>query len=344
MERFITRKQSIMLKGIAIIFMLLHHFFTYPEWYEKIIDYSRYKSFFVFMREPLRLCVPMFAVLTGYAYGNGKELSLKKSVVKVWKFLLNYWIVYICLIIISVVVCHSSIELRNLLLGIVGIGGDYTCFCWYVYFFVIAMVVLPGLLKLLRKSWMYFFILFLLCKAGEVIVLKIVSWNDIQNVLFSCFYYLPYIIIGGAIGEYNIYEKMKKVRMFSGETWYSRIILFICMIISFILPAVIGNDVVKFGIVGFYASIFIYCIVVLNRNKKENKLLLFMGKYATNIWFLHCIYFSNKTKDVFEKILYWPKIPVGVFLWGTMWCLLGAWIIRKVCDWIIKLVVSKKNV
>lgn len=49
--------------------------------------------------------------------------------------------------------------------------------------------------------------------------------------------------------------------------------------------------------------------------------VMILGKYSMNIWFLHCALFSVYTCDALQPIAYLPRIPVLVVAWILMICL-----------------------
>ena len=65
------------LKGIAVIFMFVHHMFTFPRWYIDSISYPELKDFASFFCSPFKLCVGMFAFLTGYSYFFTKDVTIQ---------------------------------------------------------------------------------------------------------------------------------------------------------------------------------------------------------------------------------------------------------------------------
>ena len=65
---FISRQDGLIIKGIALIMMFFHHFFTFPETYTNVISYGEWENIFLFLQQPFKLCVGMFAFLTGYFY------------------------------------------------------------------------------------------------------------------------------------------------------------------------------------------------------------------------------------------------------------------------------------
>lgn len=50
-----------------------------------------------------------------------------------------------------------------------------------------------------------------------------------------------------------------------------------------------------------------------------SKLLLFLSKYSTWIWFIHGIFFIGNA--TIQKIAYWPRISALILLWVLSLCL-----------------------
>ena len=74
----LSKRDSDIIKGMAIVLMFVHHFFCFPTWYVDGISYPKLTGFAEFFRFPTKICVSIFAFLTGYAYsknnvGGGKR-------------------------------------------------------------------------------------------------------------------------------------------------------------------------------------------------------------------------------------------------------------------------------
>ncbi|MCR4801953.1 MAG: acyltransferase [Lachnospiraceae bacterium] len=322
MDNFISKKQSTILKGIAIVFMVIHHFFTYPEWYKNIADFGMYENVFSFLCEPFRLCVPIFAILTGYAYSGKRDLSLKKSMKKIISFLISYWIIYLLLVFVATVICKTPIDWFYLSTGLLGVTKRYAIFCWYVYFFVSVMISLPLLRKIWKKGIVWCFLTLILCRIGVGMMLNVHIAHEIWIVIYDYFYYLSAVTIGFMIGEWNIFSKISKIGVFSGNSLLSKVLLVIIGVGSFLAPAVIGIEIKRINVTAIYAAVLIYCIVAIQSKEERMGIFEFFGKHATNIWFLHCIFFADGTERIFKRILYWPHYPVLIFVWGMTLCVL----------------------
>ena len=62
----ITKREGLIIKGIALIMMFFHHFFTFTEFYIDVISYPMLEQVFVFLQQPFKICVSVFAFLTGF--------------------------------------------------------------------------------------------------------------------------------------------------------------------------------------------------------------------------------------------------------------------------------------
>ncbi len=74
----LSKRDSDIIKGIAIILMYVHHFFCFPTWYVDGISYPQLTGFAEFFRFPTKICVPVFAFLTGYVYNKNNEGGVRK--------------------------------------------------------------------------------------------------------------------------------------------------------------------------------------------------------------------------------------------------------------------------
>lgn len=63
------------------------------------------------------------------------------------------------------------------------------------------------------------------------------------------------------------------------------------------------------------------------------------------MWFVSCIFFNN-SKQVFRPILYFPRNPVLVLLWGLILCMAVSvilnFVVSRLTDWKNKLLFSGK--
>lgn len=93
-ESLIGRDYFVFIKGVAIILMIIHHSFGFPNYYIVGIRYANLEGIAGFIRAVTKICVPIFVFLTGQGYYLHKDFSLSHSVKKVTQSLISYWIVF----------------------------------------------------------------------------------------------------------------------------------------------------------------------------------------------------------------------------------------------------------
>ena len=85
-NNFISLTETNILKGVALIFMYIHHMFTYPGMYIDGISYPSLETFAQIFRHPFNP-VSIFCFITGYTYVFSKNKTLKQSLKKIFKIL-----------------------------------------------------------------------------------------------------------------------------------------------------------------------------------------------------------------------------------------------------------------
>ena len=196
------------LKGIALIMMFLHHFFTFPEWWTDGISYPSIEKLIPYFRSPLKLCVPVFCFLTGYLYFFGKNKSFKYSFKKITDILIAYWSVFFIFAIIAAVLVDYKYTPTNFVKECFALYRPTMYFCWYVMFYIPLMALLPLIKKFMLKNiHIDLIITFLLIPLTLKYIERCVH-NDIIGHLLSYFEeWLPIVLTGCIFAGYDLFEK-----------------------------------------------------------------------------------------------------------------------------------------
>ena len=168
---------SVLIKGIAIIFMVIHHLFAFPAWYIKGIDYSSVKILGKTLTEctlySFKICVNMFAFISGYAYFYNKTPNIKYGVKKIFKLLKRYWfILFLVFIPLSLLRNASQITGKVILLNLFALDKRIITFSWYVYFFIFIMLTLPYVTKLFNGKKIYEFVFPIVCFTSLTLIVN----------------------------------------------------------------------------------------------------------------------------------------------------------------------------
>ena len=110
-NNYLSKEATAFIKGIALVFMFIHHFFTLSEdVYVEQVRFLYSEGFAKLFCAPFKICVPIFAFITGYVYFFCKNKNLKYSIKKAT----DLWISYI-LSIFLLPVLSRAIEKKPLL-------------------------------------------------------------------------------------------------------------------------------------------------------------------------------------------------------------------------------------
>lgn len=80
-----NKKTTQMIKGIAILIMIMHHFCAttlFPD----------LSAGFVKFGAACKICVAIYAVLSGYGYFFAREKTVRYGLKKIWGLLQIYWL------------------------------------------------------------------------------------------------------------------------------------------------------------------------------------------------------------------------------------------------------------
>lgn len=339
------------IKGIALIMMFVHHFFTFPSWWLEGISYPLIEKLAPYFCMPLKLCVPIFCFMTGYFYAFNKSKSFKYSMKKISDILISYWCVFWLFALVAIWGVHYQYTLGGFIKECFALYRPTMTFCWYVNFYIAFMLVLPLITKIMTKNIHLDLIITFICMPFVIRLLGHFITNDIvKEILGNLSGWFPCVLIGYIFANYKLFEKMQSLNIYIVRRKWINIIIWICLF--FIIPMgrffepnmslafkwipsfQISMDVI-------YAPIFIYLVVNLTKSiklKYTYKAMFYIGKYSLLMWFISCIFYNN-SRTIFQPILYKPHNPIIVTLWGLIMC----YVIAYFLDFFITKIQRIKN-
>lgn len=343
---YLDRRTTAAIKGIALILMFVHHFFTFPEYYISGISYPTLEPLVRFLQTPTRLCVGIFAFLTGYFYHFSREQSLRYSLRKIRDFLISYWIVYAILLLLALALGCWKFSAGSFVRGLVGLDNTLMIFCWYVYFYILAMLILPVLIKLstdkLTGDGVVLLALPVLAVTGIMEIVRVelgMESGAMVKILAAVREWLPVVISGYLCAKYALFEgyfdgMLQHVRIgwtrtilclilcsaaFFGRLMCPRLSLGSIQIAGSWIDLVFSMDIL-------YAPLFVYGLSTVLRSVDVSVIrrpLEAVGRRSMLMWFLHCVFF-NCSKEYTQPVLYFLKNPLLVLLFGLAICYLTA--------------------
>lgn len=342
---FFDKKMTNAVKGIAIICMFSHHLFTFPEDYVPGVAYPELAGFAELWRKPFRICVPVFAFMTGYFYFYTKRKTIKYSVKKISDLLVPYWMIYFAILVIAKNISDYNPELTQIIFEAFGLKLELMKFCWYVSFYIALMLIFPIFVFLTGKvENLIAYCLLILPVFGSLIAALIPETvAPIAELVSSLSLWLPVVFCGYAVAEcggFSLFDNWFCKKSTSKTTQ-----AFLCggiIILSMMGRKFCGHLSAALLMDVLYAPAFIYGIVKLLRLIEcswLNNILGVIGRYSMQMWFIHCIFFNAITNTYFQTFLYKGHTPILVLLKCCGVCLTFGFVINCVS----KPILSIKN-
>lgn len=308
-----SKENSTILKGIAILMMLFYHLFNRTEINELCT------SLIMIGDTPLiyylsQACypVPFFLILSGYGltflYRNNR-LGIRMEIPRLFKLYIHYWIVL--LIFMPIAYCLYPTMYKYDILHIIGnitaIRCNYNGEVWFLFpYAVICLTAYPiinylyqlnGKIKIFFTIVVYV-ILFMIVKYMSFCLSDNLVINIVQQQLIYYVILLFYFALGLLL--YKLSEN-KMLFLFHNQNIF--IILIMCLVIIKSLFKITIAD-------GLYALLFIIFFLNISLNKYIAKMLQMVGRYSMPMWMTHTFFCAY----LFPDFIYGFKYPILIFI------------------------------
>ena len=322
-----NKKTTQMIKGIAILIMIMHHFCAttlFPD----------LSAGFVKFGAACKICVAIYAVLSGYGYFFAREKTVRYGLKKIWGLLQIYWLSLFTLFIPAAMLGGWKVTPQQLIVQMFGLLPNLNWFAWYVFFYVFCMLVMPVLCKyrVFRfKPIVNLGLMLFVPYCIEIALHTVPNYetNTIIHDLFSCFLYFPCFLVGYWMAENRVVEKVKFMK------WMRNPILNLIGIAVIFGTRILVDSIEGFLLDVFYAPVLI-CLTVnlfeIIDCKPVSAVFNILGKYSTGMWFFHAVFFSTYICEWFQPILKLVPWPPLMYVWLVILSLGGAFAYQKILD------------
>lgn len=224
----ITKEESNMIKGIAIILMMIHHFWSSMQPIPLKFDLMGLQIYNIelIVGAICKICVSLFAFLTGWVlYLNPKYMSYSYNFKKAKSFIINYWIAELVFIIVGFIFCLKLPTFSILLANLFGfetgayeiMGYDYVnvTFAWYVRFYLFLLLSFPILLRSLNIASkvrpLLSFIGFILFFGIMCYLCRMSDNYFVRKLLAVYFEWIPCVVVGYYFNRYGWFRYFEKI-------------------------------------------------------------------------------------------------------------------------------------
>lgn len=330
MKNGLSKKDSTLVYGIAILMMVYHHLFSAPlntdgSGYFSILNTLLGDTTEQRLAWLCRLCVPFYAFISGYGVCtiiSKKHYSTRRSfnsiidnyllaLKQIFKLLKKYWLVFIIFIPMGVLFFNLHLNgPETFFLSLLGLRNDYNGVWWYIAQQMMMLSLFPifdfVLCNILVFADTYIIKKF---KYGKVLLLVLVAFCGIFFLLFRnapmFSFFLSQLNNGKVVFTLVFFEGFlcaffHLFEVGSDNPTFQKARPFLTIII---LAACLGirwlraYDAVYCKYDTFITFPIIYSLVTLcNYNKSLTAFLQYFGKHSTYMWLTHtffCLYYFH---------------------------------------------------
>ena len=316
----LTKDESKILKGIAILFMIGLHL------YNRIDIENYYNASIMINNNPLiyyisfifDACVPIYCFCAGYAAYINQNKSKKSSLIKL---LINYWVILILTCILGLLLKDKSIPgnifdfLSNAFLYNISYVGAW----WFMQTYVLLTLTSTFLINFINKVKSLFILILVLFIYVVAYYFRIIHPITNYQLIIN-----PLVLYGTSVFPYIMGIMFRKHNIISiirnKITKYSSFIGICIIILCVFLHIVIKS----MFIAPFIAIVLICGYSLLHIDGIVKKILLFFGKHSTNIWLTHMQFYMI----FFSKIVFCTKTVLGCFVILICMCLISSFFIN----------------
>lgn len=330
----ITKEESNMIKGIAIILMMIHHFWSSMQPIPLKFDLMGLQIYNIelIVGAICKICVSLFAFLTGWVlYLNPKYMSYSYNFKKAKSFIINYWIAELVFIIVGFIFCLKLPTFSILLANLFGfetgayeiMGYDYVnvTFAWYVRFYLFLLLSFPILLRSLNIASkvrpLLSFIGFILFFGIMCYLCRMSDNYFVRKLLAVYFEWIPCVVVGYYFNRYGWFRYFERI---------NTKLLCIFFLLYLLVCYKFSNG---YNLDWFSAVIFVWLCKKLFQCIHSKKLAS-LGKNSMFIWFIHGLFFLP-TKPL-EPLIIINGNTIALLLLGVFWSIFFSFIVLYLKD------------
>lgn len=346
MQEYLSQRDTAnAVKGVAIILMFIHHFFTFPSWYIEGIAYPHLEEFAGFFCLPTKICVSIFAFLTGYFYITFSKRTYRHAFKKIIDIMISYWVVFLPMLLLALIWGVYQFEFPNVLLEAFALERSIMVFCWYIPFYICLMLLLPVVTKLLTKSMFLDVVILSVVQGVLVLLAHEIQIPYLTETLESVSLWFMFVMAGCLVAKYKLYDKVFDTILMGSSPKFTRLPIAVVMVV---IPFLLQNKELTSRLIGMGEGVldvqrmqllkalmlpfFLYGLLQILfalKNTVIFNLLVQLGKMSMSMWFIHCMFF-NVCKYQLQPILYFLRNPLLVLVFGCAVCYLLARLLEPV--------------
>ncbi len=358
MKLSLSKNDTLVIKGVAIIFLVFYHSMATKQRLLghdiSFFPFTNYYAFYIF--ESMNVCVGTFAFMSSFGLTrtithkylkNGKSsLGAAESTDfltrRTISLMMAFFIPFVACTSVSLIFAHHNpyghgeTFVLNLIMDMLGFAGALGTpmmvgTWWYMSFALIIIFLMPMTVNLYRKHGIGVLIPFIVLPL--LIDAKFYNGTTLNNMTR----WLLCIPFGVMFADGNIFEQMKEMTIGKNKV-LSKIVKFILWTAILLLAFRLRKQVWTWKFAYYIIStvlpvIFVYWLYEFVCGVPIiNKLFAFFGKYSSDIFFMHTFIRAVWFPDFTYSLKYW--YAVFAFVMGASLVMaIVADLFRKLISW-----------
>lgn len=336
-----TKAHTQIAKGIAILLMICHHLFAFPDRlsnvnFSSIIPFSN-KYFELQTGIFGKVCVSMFLFLSGYglyiSYIKNGSFKFKNAIKKMKMFLFNYWIVFILFVPVGLIWFNYSRNFSIFLSNFFLLSTSYNGEWWFARLYIELLLLFPIIKYFLNKNAISFFIVsIILCLLPVKINMLFQILPQLLFVKNTLFYtdliqiaiYQPIFLLGCLTVKYDLFKVVNSYlfRKKLNKKCIYIIGIYISVVARLNIPKLYNIDASYVDIL-ITPIIILFCTNLISVSRIKSVFII-LGKHSGNMWLTHTFFIYY----YFQRIVFYPKISVLIVIWVCVLSLASSIIIN----------------
>ena len=335
------KKESLQLKGIAILMMLFLHLFNRPENVD-LCDITLYfwngKPLVSAMSRIASFCVPIYIFLSGYGLAiTYEKCTQMNNINRIFRLYINYWVVFLLFIPLACLICPDDYpqDTTNFILNFIAYKSNYNYEWWFLFPYIVLVLCSKHILSFLyrldkKRSIKTVILLFIFYISANLIAKQIKVYLIEYHLLQQLFWVisLSFMFVCGALfARYSLFDKIKEHFINSIPSNRKRTLFFLSVLcVLFILRMMLGPSVIN----PLFVIPFMACFLCMKRPKRLCSFLCYFGHHSTNMWLTHSFFIYYLFKDTFYGLRYPLVIYVALILVSLGSSYIVGWINKPV--------------
>ena len=321
-----TKEESLMLKGVAILFMLFYHLFNQTEEVSNLhhlilINGKPFVEILVQATHP----VSFFLILGGYGMFKVFQKGDKNRWSRIIRLMVHYWIILAIFLTIGHFMKPNIYPgaLYDIISNFTAFNTSYNGEMWFLFPYIVLTLLSPVLFRITRhiQWWLIIISLFICFIATSFTISRFGSSFLYHNMWIYnpllVFHLMFQFFLGAVAAREDFFIKVKKVA--ANHNWVRNFVsggVILCVFISCV-----------FKYFYIYPFLLITLILIAHVPRFVQYILVLLGRQSMGMWMIHtwfCYY-------LFRREIYSLAYPLLIFVVLVLISFIVAIIVDKIC-------------